>query len=389
MNTPTAAATSDTAYSRAYWTTWSAALLFFAGFYTLIVPMPLYLTGIGLPDWQVGVIMGAFGLASLVGRPLAGNLTDSLGFRPVILFGTIGLALGGVAVGFVTSPLLLFALRILQAAGYVAFTTAATSLVSDLAPAARRGAALAIFGAAANVAITLVPAAVSALLPWLTLRGAFLVTGMMAVLGGVMVWVAVPARPGTGKPLVLRSLISVPYVLIVPMITTWLFGVGFGVFYQFLPLLAERRAIEPVGLAYTVYGSSIILTRLLTGRLLDRPDRRQVLPAAALLMAAGLATFALADSLWLLLLAAALTAIGGGIFHPTLIAIHVDSIPERGRATASFYLAFDLGIGLGAWLLSPVLDGMGLTVFFLAGSLISLLAILPVRWIPVLPRGTE
>ncbi len=321
----------STTYSRSYWTTWSATLLFFAGFYTLIVPMPLYLAQIGLPDWQIGVIMGAFGIASLVGRPLAGSLTDSLGFRPVILFGTLSLALGAVGVGFVTSPPLLFTLRILQAAGYVAFTTAATSLISDLAPSTRRGAALAIFGAAANVAITLVPAAVSAALTLLTLSGAFLLCAVMALLGGVLVWFAIPAREGERKPFIARSLIKIPAVLRIPMLTTWLFGVGFGVFYQFLPLLAERRGLEPVGLAYTVYGLSIIGTRLLTGRLLDRPDRRQVLPPAALLMALGLFAFAFADTLWLLLAAAALTAAAGGVFHPTLIAIHVDSIPERAR----------------------------------------------------------
>ena len=384
MAAPTTA--SSTGYSREYWTTWSATLLFFAGFYTIIVPLPLYLTGIGLPDWQVGVIMGAFGIASLVGRPLAGGLTDSLGPRPVILFGTVSLALGAVGVGFVTWPPLLFTLRILQAAGYVAFTTAATSLISDLAPAARRGNALAIFGAAANVAITLVPAAVSAMLTLLTLRGAFLLCALMAILGGVLVWFAIPAKDGTRSPFVMRSIFNVPPVLRLPMLTAWMFGVGFGAFYQFLPLLAERRGLEPVGLAYTVYGLSIIATRILGGRLLDRPDRKQVLPPSAVLMAVGLAAFAFADSMWLLLLAAALTAISGGIFHPTLIAIHVDSIPERGRATAGFYLAFDLGIGLGTWLLSPILDGFGLTAFFLAAGVISLLSIVPARGIVPVER---
>jgi MFS family permease len=367
----------STPYSRSYWTTWSAALLFFAGFYTLIVPMPLYLAGIGLPDWQVGFIMGAFGIASLVGRPLAGALTDNVGCRPVILFGTLALALGAVGVGFVTSPPLLFVLRILQAAGYVAFTTAATSLISDLAPAERRGAALALFGAAANVAITLVPAAVSAGLTLLTLRGAFLLCGALAVLGGVLVWFAIPSRTEERRPFVVNSLFNIPSVLWAPMLATWLFGVGFGVYFQFLPLLAERRGLGPVGLAFTVYGLAIILTRLLGGRLLDRPDRRQVLPPAAIVMAAGLAAFAFANTMWLLLVAAALTAIGGGIFHPALIAIHVDSIPERGRATAAFYLAFDLGIGLGAWILAPVLDSFGFTAFFLAGAIITLFAILP------------
>ncbi len=375
--------TATTPYSRSYWATWSATLLFFVGFYTLVVPLPLYLTGLAIPDTQIGLIMGAFGIASLIGRPLAGALSDSIGYRPVILFGTVALAVGAVGVSFTGWVPALFGLRILQAAGYVAFTTAATSLISDLAPSTRRGSALALFGAAANVAISLVPAAVSTALPWLTLRGAFWLCGGFAVMGGLLVWWVIPPRGTERRTFRLQSLSQIPAVLRVPMLTTWMFGVGFGVFFQFLPLLTERRSLQPEGLAFTVYGLCIILTRLSTGRLLDRPDRRRVLPAAALAMAAGLTLFAIADTWPLLLAGAALTAIGGGIFHPALIAIHVDSIPERGRATASFYLAFDLGIGLGAWLLAPVLDIFGVTGLFLAGALISLFAIIPARQITV------
>ena len=145
-----------------YWTVWSATLLFFGAFYALLVPPPLYLEAVELPDWQIGFVLGAFGVASWFGRPLAGAVNDGLGSRPVILFGTDSLAAGAMLMSFTGSPALLFGLRILQARGYVTFTTAATALVADLSPAARRGAALALFGVAANVAITLTPAVVSA-----------------------------------------------------------------------------------------------------------------------------------------------------------------------------------------------------------------------------------
>ncbi len=139
---------------REYWTTWFSALLFFAAFYILLVPLPLYLAQIRLPDWQIGVILGAFGIASLVGRPLTGLLTDRWGYRIVILAGTLSLAVGAAGVPMTASPAAQFLLRILQAGGYIAFTTAATALIADLAPKDRQGAAMAIFGMAANVAMT-------------------------------------------------------------------------------------------------------------------------------------------------------------------------------------------------------------------------------------------
>ena len=156
--------------SRAYWTAWVATLIFFAGFYSLLVPLPRYLAQIGLPDWQIGMILGAFGVASLLWRTVAGVGVDRWGARRVMVLGAVSLIVGAVCVVLTTSPWCSFVLRLLQAAGYVAFTTAGTALIIQLTPEEERGRRLAIFGAAANVAITLAPAAATALLDVLPLE---------------------------------------------------------------------------------------------------------------------------------------------------------------------------------------------------------------------------
>ena len=397
-----------------YWTVWSAALLFFAAFYALLVPIPLYLEAAGLPDWQIGLVLGAFGVASLVGRPLTGAVSDHLGRRPVILFGTVSLAAGAALMSFASSPALLFGLRVLQAAGYVTFTTAATALVADLAEPQRRGAALALFGVAANVAITLTPAAVSAGLDWLAPQfgcpasqcptwciqasdgssavggdglcpiwgrgighSAFFLSSGLSLLAGALVWRAVPAAGRQlGGSFSFGQLASLPRPLRGPMLTTALFGVSFGALFAFLPLLAERRELASAGPAYAVYGVSIVVTRILTGRLLDRPNRGQILLPALIVCAAGLAGLAVAANMPVLAGSAALIGIGSGICHPALIAICVDRMPsaQRGRATAGFYLAFDLGIGVGSWILGLILDGVGLSGLYFAAALVSVAA---------------
>src|SRR5215213_676067 len=106
--------------TRAYWTAWVATVIFFAGFYSLLVPLPRYLTEIGLPDWQIGMILGAFGVASLLWRTVAGVGVDRWGARRIMLLGAGSLVVGAVCVPMTVSPLLLGGLRLLQAAGYVA-----------------------------------------------------------------------------------------------------------------------------------------------------------------------------------------------------------------------------------------------------------------------------
>src|SRR5262245_33838105 len=88
----------DYGAGRVYWTAWAATLIFFGGFYALLVPLPRYLAAIGLPDWQIGLVLGTFGVASLVGRPFAGVATDHWGARPVMLTGAAALLAGAAGV---------------------------------------------------------------------------------------------------------------------------------------------------------------------------------------------------------------------------------------------------------------------------------------------------
>ena len=163
------------------------------------------------------------------------------------------------------------------------------------------------------------------------------------------------------------------------MATASLFGAGFAAFFLFAPILSERRGVAP-GLLYTVYGIGIIATRIVGSRWLDRVGTRQTLLLSAALLGSGLALAAFAGTPFWLGLAALVIASGSGLFHPVLIAHHARLLPdEPGQATAGFYLGFDLGIGLGSWLLGAVLDLAGLTWLFLTATLLILATV------PLLP----
>ncbi len=372
---------------RDYYITWAATFLFFVAFYALIVPLPRYLSSVGLADWQVGFVLGASGVASLLIRPLAGLLTDWLGYKLMLLFAAIAFMVGAVGVVLTASVALLFSLRILQTIGYVIFTTAGNALVGQLASAEERSTKIAYFGLAANFAMTLTPGVTDLVLPQIGLSPLFWIVGCIAATAGIMTRFLyfVPAKSGTvehaGQKL--SALWHFPNQLWLAMFAAALFGVGFGAYFQYFAILLERRDI-PALPVYAAYGLSIIATRLLLGRYLDRIGLGRVLTIAALLMAMGLAVAAFGTSVLLLVFAAALIATGGGFFHPMLIAHHVNLLPDRPAwAVACFYLGFDAGIGMGAWLLGFVLDASGLVTLYIVASFLTLL-ILP--FIPSISR---
>lgn len=365
----------------------AATLLFYAAYYAILIPLPLYLTGIPLPDTQVSLVLGAFGLASLFGRPVAGVLTDAMGRKPIMLAGAASLFIGAVGVSFTTNPVILFILRMFQALGHVGFTTASLALVCDLCPVEKRTSVLAVFGTAANLAMAMVPAAVNALMGVLTIKGGLWLSGGLAACAAAL---ALCSREATTErcSFAWSSVVQLPSRLIVPMLSGVLLGTGYGAFLQFLPILSHRRSIGFVGLAFTFYGVSIILTRLGTGRLLDGGNRLRIGAGAFVVLAIAMAGFAFSRSSWMLYGSAALVGLATGILHPVLLSVHVELLPDnRGRAVSDFYLAFDLGLGLGAWVMAPFLDRFGLTGLYLTAAVLSFLGVLVMGKIRTRPRG--
>ena len=371
------------AAGRGYWVTWVATLLFFAGFYTLLVPLPKALEAAGLADWQIGLVLGAFGLASVIGRPAAGLAVDRWGARPVMLCGALALVVGALGVPLAHDVVSLFGLRLLQAAGYVAFTTGGTSLAIALTPPTERGRRLAIFGAAANVSMTLAPAAASFLLLIAPLETAFLLSAGLALVAG-LVAVSLRATPHRSEDRARTTGSALIGQLAVAMISTALVGAAFAAFFQFAPILADRRGGVVAGALYTAYGVAIILARLVGGRAIDRLGIGRTMVLAACLLCLGLGLTALAYGAPLLLFATLLIAIGSGLSHPALLAHHAALLPNApGTATAAFYFGFDLGLGLGSWILGVVLELAGLAGLYAAGALFAAL-VLPL--VPLLAR---
>jgi predicted MFS family arabinose efflux permease len=168
-------------------------------------------------------------------------------------------------------------------------------------------------------------------------------------------------------------MLAIPRPVWLPMLLSAIAGCAFGAFFQFMPLLVERRGDVSAGLLYTAYGIAIIATRLVTGRWIDIAAPHTVLRFAFLASVGGLLLLAGASATPALILAALLIAAGGGTQTPMLIRIHVERTPEnaRGRAVAWYYLGFDLGMSSGAWLLAPALEWLGISTLFLVAAAVA------------------
>lgn len=167
----------------------------------------------------------------------------------------------------------------------------------------------------------------------------------------------------------LRSYIDyrvIPFGLVVMIIC-----LSWGNIQAFIAFHAgERGLAASASLFFLVYAAVILATRPVTGRIFDRRGENVILYPALLLMICGLVVLAEAHSGWTVLFAGLLLGAGFGNFQSTGQAVALTLVPRRrfGQATSTFFIFFDLGIGLGPYLFGFLVPVAGYGGLYLAAA---------------------
>lgn len=125
------------------------------------------------------------------------------------------------------------------------------------------------------------------------------------------------------------------------------------------------------------------MTRPLTGRLFDLRGENIIFYPALLLTALSLTMMAHANSSWVLLAAGLILGMGFGNFQSAGQAVSLSLVSKSrfAQATTTFFIFFDLGIGLGPYLFGFMIpaagyDGMYQTLAFVVLGAVALYYVL-------------
>jgi MFS family permease len=351
---------------------WLASFSLFFSFFLLLSTLPLFLRRLGASDAAIGVIMGGFAITSMLLRPWTGWAADRWGRRPFMLAGAAVFLLAPLGYGLSSGVPALVAVRLLHGAGMALYPTAATALVADVAPPARRGEFLGLFGAAGSIAMAIGPIAGVALATRRGFAGLFVASGAMALVA-LLLTLATPETLTVARrvPFTLASTLSRP--ALGPSLVILCLMLTYGAQVTFLPLHAERLGVNP-GIFFLVYALVLTVTRGPAGRLSDRLGRRPVAAAGLALAAVALAVLALGKGTLGLALSGALYGLAGGVAQPALMAWCVDVVAtaDRGRAMGTFFTALELGIAIGAMGSGLSVARWGFVATFLAAAGVAL-----------------
>ncbi|MEB3286365.1 MAG: MFS transporter [Vampirovibrionales bacterium] len=367
-----------------------ASLLFFGATNLLSPVLPLYFQYLHFDGAIAGLLMAIFLLASMCVRPWIGKLTDRGNKKHLILLGLLIFIVSSTLFVFFSDQYILIALRVMQGIGFALVYTAATSAVIDIIPTERRVEGISHFSNSMKIAMAISPV----LGLWLAQKQMHLAAFEISIFLSLLTIVCVAVLPAQffkykqaqknllkrlgadDKPVVGQSLSQPPGRLICPqavlpglvMLTN---GLGFGALIPYIPLLASEKAIANAGLFYTVYAVCLILSRGMTGKIVDKLGRSTIVLPALALVILSLMLLAWTSNDVIFLLAAAVYGLANGTLQPTLLAVAVDRSPknESGSAMATFTVLNDMGTAAGQFLMGY----MGVTLGY-ANSLLGIAA---------------
>ncbi len=314
--------------------------------------IPRYVQGpIDGGDFSVGLVTGAFAITGLACRPIAGNLADSRGRRPIVILGALLTAVAG-ALYFVPAgvPGLVIA-RLFLGAGEGMVYTAGSAWVVDLAPPERRGRIIGLYGLAIWSGLTLGPPIGELILRASSFEMVWVFAIAAPLLGAAIAWRIPETFKNTSpEPIEARTLIERKSLL--PGLGLALGTMGYAAVAAFLVLHLDERDIGHGAEVFAAFAATVVLARIFGGGLPDRYGPVPCIIGAGIIESSGLVAIMLAESLPVAVAGALAMGAAFSMLLPSLALLVVNRVPEsrRGAAMGTFTAFFDVGVGLGATL---------------------------------------
>lgn len=357
-------------FSRDFVLTCVASVLFLGSGFLLIPTLPLYVEGFGASDALIGLMMGAFSASAVGLRPWVGRQIEQHGSRSIMTLGAAIFMVGSLTYSWAGTVWFVLLIRLAQGAGLAAFMTASRTLVAEVAPAGRTGEALGFYHVSRDFAFSIGPALGLALLDKTGFTVLFLVSALVAGSGMIT-----SGQLKGGQPLAQVEQRSVQWLnreAVFPALIMVSLSFTYGPVLSFIPVYADKGAIDSPSLFFTVYALTALITRIVGGRVSDRFGRAWAIVPGLLAMAIGLVLIAYSSQTLGTVVSGLVYGFGFAAAFVGLMAYTVDRAGARGSAMATFTAAYPLGIGVGSTVMGFVLEFTTFRVMILLSALVVL-----------------
>ncbi|MGJ7921532.1 MFS transporter [Neobacillus sp. LXY-4] len=354
--------------------------VFFA-FYILLVSLPIYaINHLHSQNAEAGLLTTVFLVAAIVIRPFAGYWLERYGKKRTLLSALILFSFATLFYFVPDSISSLLILRFIHGLGFGMSTTAMGAIVADILPDSRRGEGMGYFVLSTTIAMVVGPfIGLTAINQW-NISVLFVVCIFSTLLSLICGFgIKLPSQLRTAVPTQFKwgdlfEGTAVPIALL-----GGLLGFVYASILSFVSVFANEVGLMSISSwFFVIYAIVLLLSRPFTGKWFDLYGENWIIYPSLICFAVGMYVLGIVNSSILFIIAAALIGLGWGTASPSFqtIAVQYAAPKRRGMATATYLSIFDLGIGIGSFVVGLVMSKVGLDVIYQLSSVIILLGIL-------------
>jgi MFS family permease len=341
---------------------------------------PIYLVSeIHASKAEVGFILAAFTVASVIIRPFTGFTLERYGRKYIFVVALFFYALifWGYLAAF--SVLILAMLRFLQGATWGVTTISGATLAADIVEPTRMGEGLGYFAASTTLGMSVGP-----------IVGLFICHhfGYLAVFISCIVFtiasllfvltIKLPKELSRGRKdfkfewsgLFDKSSVS-PSINLLILMTTY------GALLSFIALYGREIGIQNSSYFFFIFAIGIAVSRFTVGKAFDKNGPRRILHICLSLLILTYPLLALVKNEYSFYTSALLIGFGNGVVFPIFQAI-VNNLAEngkRGAANSTLYTALDIGMTIGMVGAGLIAQYISISSIFLCSSVMTVLGL--------------
>ena len=342
--------------------------------------------------------MAAFSVAQLLASPFWGRFSDRYGRRPALLVGLSASAVAYVVFGLADSLWMLFLSRLVQGAGG-GTTGVVHAYVADTMKPGDRARALGWLSAATSAGVAIGPTLGSWFNLWLGHSGPGFAAAILCLINVVFAWKWLPEsrHQPTGADVVAKpktpiwhtawTVVAHPRGAVSRLV--WIYAVGMLAFTCMtsvvaLYLNAEFRVTEQtIGYFFTYIGLlSFVMRSVVLGPIVDRIGETWAMRVGAAALVLGLILYAVAPTIWLLVLVIPLVPIGTALLFPATTSLMTRASDKSEVGTTMGTAQFYAGLSRVAAPLAATYAFQSYghrSPFFLGAGLVALVSLLAFR----------
>lgn len=341
-------------------------LLMMATFYASVPILPIYCQQIGITGAKIGMVLTAMSVTTVLFRPFAGYILDNFNrYYVYMLF----LALFCLPfLGFIAFPFFaaLVVIRLYMGVVYSVCGSATTTLAGDVLPPDKVREGVNRFALTISLGMAAGPFVGIQVQNHMSSKASFFVLFILTVIALICVSFCRIEYPKVKrKKFVLSDAFYKPAL---PFMFNMMFiMIPFGAVLAYSSIFAQEKGLSSVTPYFYVFlVAGMLVSKFSTQKMIDDGKHRILVALSLIVLLLTMGSYFFMETGIHLLLAGFLLGLGYGILQPLFQSFVTGTTPapKRGTANATYLLSYDIGIGIGSFLMGMFQESIGLSTGF-------------------------